>query len=189
MPTLLGKSKWKVLGSFVIMSSLSFISIMTWLNCCKVFWWFYCVDTKAIVFFLFLIFCFFQLFPVFICANNYKKMVIIMLFFGENIFDTFSSFASYSSLSRCIQLLLLFWLLVLHFWLLVLLFYETQKLLPGFLIFFAMSVCFSKSLPNSEYSNPFVVAAFSYKSFFGKLKFIFTNISWWYSRHFSSLFI
>ena len=52
----LGKSNWKVFGSVFITNMLSPIIIMTWLNCFKVFWWFYCVDTKYIVcawFFLF----------------------------------------------------------------------------------------------------------------------------------------
>ena len=46
LSTFLGKSKWIVFGSVITTSFLSSmcnsIIIMTCLNCCKVFWWFYC---------------------------------------------------------------------------------------------------------------------------------------------------
>ena len=55
--TSIGKLKWKFLGSAVVASLLSRIILNNWLNCCKVFWLFYCVDTKDIVFvwFIFLV--------------------------------------------------------------------------------------------------------------------------------------
>ena len=37
------------------------------------------------------------------------------------------------------------------------------------ILFFAMSVCFFKSLPNGEYSNLLIVAAFSSSSLSGKI--------------------
>ena len=69
MPRPLGKSNWKVFGSVFITNMLSPmctpIIIMTWLNCFKVFWWFYCVDTKYIVcvWFFFFFFSLHELFP------------------------------------------------------------------------------------------------------------------------------
>ena len=43
------KMKMKSFGSFLSSMSTTII-IMTWLNCCKLLWWFYFVDTKDIVF-------------------------------------------------------------------------------------------------------------------------------------------
>ena len=49
--TILGESKlkWKVLGSFITII-FSSIAILTWLICCKPFWWFYNAHAKDTVF-------------------------------------------------------------------------------------------------------------------------------------------
>ena len=62
LSTSLGKTTWKFLLSVFIRISLCLmyisIVVMTALNCCKVFWWFYCVDkvNTLFVWFLFLVF-------------------------------------------------------------------------------------------------------------------------------------
>ena len=49
----LRKSKWINFGSVITTSLLYLmftpIVVLTWLNCCKVFWWFYYANTKDIV--------------------------------------------------------------------------------------------------------------------------------------------
>ena len=48
--------------------------IMTWLNCCNVFWWY-----KRYTICLSLCFSLFELFPVFICANNIGSLINSLL--------------------------------------------------------------------------------------------------------------
>ena len=91
MPRPLGKSNRKVFGSVFITNTP--IIIMTWLNCFKVFWWFYCVDTKYIVcvwFFFFLV-----------CMNYFQQEkyigILVDSFLGNKIFNSFLSVTSYSS--------------------------------------------------------------------------------------------
>ena len=44
--------------------------IITWLNCCKVFWWFYYADTKVIVFVWF----------HFLVCMNYIQLIFVLIF-------------------------------------------------------------------------------------------------------------
>ena len=92
--TSLGKSKSKVLGSLVAtILSLMYtpMNIMTWLNCCKVFWWFYFVNyvnkvNTLFVWFRFLVYMnYFQLLFVLIILEVwlivYLALRFLILFF------------------------------------------------------------------------------------------------------------
>ena len=73
----LGKSKWIAFDSVIITSLLflmiTSIVITTWLNCCKVFWCFYCVEKLVKLFVSF--FGLYELFIAFVCANNTRSLV------------------------------------------------------------------------------------------------------------------
>ena len=79
LSTSLGQSKWKwkVLESLITIIFPSII-IMAFLNCCKLFWWFYYADTKDIEFFWF-----------------HGSLVYDL--FGVMIFNRFHSFISSST--------------------------------------------------------------------------------------------
>ena len=73
------KLKRIALGSVIITNLLSSICtsilIMTWLNCCNFFWWFYCVDTKDTIFIcFFFVFCFFS-----VCANYFQLLFVLII--------------------------------------------------------------------------------------------------------------
>ena len=52
------------------------IIIMTWLNCCKVLWWFYYAKTKDMVFvWLRFLFLFFESFPAFTYTNIIGRLI------------------------------------------------------------------------------------------------------------------
>ena len=68
---------------------LSPIIIMTWLNRYKVFWWFYCVDTKDLMFVWFCFFNLYELFPTDICAN--ATWILVNSLFKIKIFIPFSA--------------------------------------------------------------------------------------------------
>ena len=70
MPASLNKSKWKVLGSVVITSLLFRIITMIWLNCFKVIWQFYCVDTKDIIF---------ARFRFLVCLNYFQLLFVLVV--------------------------------------------------------------------------------------------------------------
>ena len=70
MPAFLGKSRWMVFCSIVITSLLSLIIKMTWLNCCKVFWWFYCFDTEDTIFFWF---------RCLVCKNYFQLLFVLII--------------------------------------------------------------------------------------------------------------
>ena len=53
---------------------------------------------------------------------------------------------------------------------------EIKGLSNPWCCFFAMSVCAFNSLPKGEYSNLFIVAAFSSKNFSGKTFFLIKNL-------------
>ena len=82
------KIKIKILGSLITIIFSS--NIMTWLNCCKLFSWFYWTDAKDIVFvwFHFLIYmnCFQLLFVLIILKVNGLDM------FGVKIFNSLPVF-------------------------------------------------------------------------------------------------
>ena len=86
------KIKIKILGSLITIIFSS--NIMTWLNCCKLFSWFYWTDAKDIVFvwFHFLIYmnCFQLLFVLIILKVNGLDM------FGVKIFNSLPVFISFS---------------------------------------------------------------------------------------------
>ena len=69
----LRKSKWINFGSVITTSLLYLmftpIVVLTWLNCCKVFWWFYYANTKD-RFCLISFFSLHKLFPAIIWVNN-----------------------------------------------------------------------------------------------------------------------
>ena len=94
MPLSLGKLKLKFLGSAVIMSLLSPIILMTWLNCYKAFWWFYCLDTKQSIC-LISIFSLYELFPaiqpiIHHIQNNNSGTVYYII---HTLYYTFFSFS------------------------------------------------------------------------------------------------
>ena len=72
--TPLGKSKWNFFCPVVISSLLSPmctpIIIMTWLDCCKAFWWFRYVDKVDM---LFLWFCFL------VCKNYFQLLFVLII--------------------------------------------------------------------------------------------------------------
>ena len=83
----ISKWKWKVLASeltSLLLSIRALIIIMTWLNCCKVFLWFYCANT-LFVWFLFLV-----------CFNYFQVLFfnirsLINSLFGVKFLNFFSS--------------------------------------------------------------------------------------------------
>ena len=64
------KSKVKAFGSVVVTNFLSPIMIMTWLNCCKLFWWFHCVDTKDKVF---------DWFSFLVCMTGFQRLFLLKI--------------------------------------------------------------------------------------------------------------
>ena len=76
MSTYLGQSKqkWKFLGS-LITTIFSSIIKMTWLNCYKVVYLFYCADTRNIVVAWFRFLICLNFFTAFICTNNTGSLV------------------------------------------------------------------------------------------------------------------
>ena len=70
---------------------------MTWLDCCKLFWWFCYADAKDNIC-LISISNLYELFSAFICANNIESLAKFNLF-GVKNFNPFSPFTSSPSLS------------------------------------------------------------------------------------------
>ena len=87
------KPKSKNLGSLITIIFSSIIIMTRW-NCCKLVWWFYCVDKRYSIF-LISFFNLYELFPAFIYTNNIGSLLNNL--FGVMIFNPFPSFTSSSS--------------------------------------------------------------------------------------------